>query len=330
MHCASCVVLTETELQGVPEVTNAKASLKNNTVVVTGEFGNEATEIIMERLSKVLTAYGYSLAMEQEKKQTDWSDFKLALPIALGFAALFFLLQKLGLVNLINGNQVGYGTAFTIGIVASLSTCMAVVGGLILSLSTTLAAGGSSKTKPQLFFHISRLVSFFVLGGVIGAISASFHLTPLTTFILNMVIGIVMLILGLNLLDIFKWTQYLQPRLPKFISRKALTLKNINTSFAPALLGLATFFLPCGFTQSMQIYALSTGSFLRGALIMLFFALGTLPVLSLVSFSSFSLGEGAKKNIFFKSAGLIIIMFAIFNIINSLAALGLIEPVFNI
>ena len=79
----------------------------------------------------------------------------------------------------------------------------------------------------------------------------------------------------------------------------------------------------------MQIYTLSTGSFLTGALTMSSFALGTLPVLALVSFSSLSIKNSRYAGIFFKTAGLIVIMFAIFNLLNSLVAIGLIAPIFN-
>ena len=64
-------------------------------------------------------------------------------------------------------------------------------------------------------------------------------------------------------------------------------------------------------------------------LTMFFFALGTLPVLALISFSSFSIKDSKKSGIFFKSAGLIVIMFALFNLINSLVVIGAISPVFN-
>ena len=138
-----------------------------------------------------------------------------------------------------------------------------------------------------------------------------------------------MLILGINLLDIFHWTKQLQPSMPKFLSQKALDVTKINHTLTPALAGIATFFLPCGFTQSMQIYTLSTDSFLKGGLTMLSFALGTLPMLALVSFSSFSIQNSSKSGVFFKSAGLIVIVFALFNVINSLAAIGWISPVFN-
>jgi sulfite exporter TauE/SafE len=97
----------------------------------------------------------------------------------------------------------------------------------------------------------------------------------------------------------------------------------------PALVGIATFFLPCGFTQSMQIATLQTGNFLEGGLTMLAFALGTFPVLALVSFSSLSIQNNSKAGIFFKSAGLIVILFAIFTILNSFVGIGLIPPLFT-
>ena len=79
----------------------------------------------------------------------------------------------------------------------------------------------------------------------------------------------------------------------------------------------------------MQIFTLSTGSFLKGGLTMLAFAFGTLPVLALVSFSSFSIKNNSKAGIFFKTAGLVVIMFALFNLINSLVVIGVLPPVFN-
>ena len=68
---------------------------------------------------------------------------------------------------------------------------------------------------------------------------------------------------------------------------------------------------------------------MEGGLVMLVFALGTLPVLALISFSSFSIQNSSKAGIFFKTAGLIVIMFALFNLINSLVVVGLIPPIFN-
>jgi sulfite exporter TauE/SafE len=79
----------------------------------------------------------------------------------------------------------------------------------------------------------------------------------------------------------------------------------------------------------MQVYTLGTGSFWSGALTMGAFALGTLPVLALVSFSSFSVKDSKYSSVFFKTAGLIVILFALFNLMNSLVVIGLIQPFFS-
>lgn len=328
MHCNACVLMTESELGDLPNITHAKSSLKNHSVEVVGDFGNRTPEQIAEELTVPLKPHGYTVSVERQVKEKKWSDFKIAVPIALGFAVLFVVLQKIGLVNLVGGGNVTYGTAFVIGIIASLSTCMAVVGGLVLSMSATFAKEGD-RVKPQLMFHSGRIVAFFILGGTIGVLGAAFTLNISATFILSLIIGIVMLILGINLLDVFPWAKKLQPSMPKFIAKHAHGVSRLNHTLTPLLVGIATFFLPCGFTQSMQLYALTTGSFITGGLTMLAFAFGTLPVLVLISFSSFSIQKSNKVGIFFKSAGLIVILFALFNLINSLVVIGAIPPIFN-
>lgn len=334
MHCKACEMLIDSELRDVDYVIEVKSSLSKRSVIVSGYFGDMTEREAAEALTKFIAKNGYSLVAKidgGEKSlglQQRWGDFKIAGPIAILFAVLFIALQKMGKVNIVEISSINFGSALVIGLIASLSTCMAVVGGLVLSMSATFSKEGS-KTKPQILFHIGRIVSFFVLGGVIGSVGAVFTLSTSATFLLSLIIGIVMLIMGLNLLEVFHFSKKLQPSMPKFLSKRAHGLSKLNHSLTPLLVGVATFFLPCGFTQSMQIYTLTSGSFMAGGLTMLAFALGTLPVLALVSFSSFSINSSSKKSIFFKSAGLIVIMFAIFNLINSLAVVGILPPIFN-
>ncbi len=328
MHCASCPMLIEGELSDLPTVTSAKASLKLHHVEVTGEFGDKTPADIAQELTMVTKPHGYTLSPEKQKHDARWHDFSVAIPIALGFIAFFILLQKLGLVNLVTTSEVSYGTAFLIGMIASVSTCMAVVGGLVLSMSANYAKEGD-KIRPQLLFHVGRLVSFFVLGGVIGTLGSLFKISLTGTIVMGVVVAVILLILGINLLDILPWTKKLQPTLPRFIGDHVHGLKQINHTLTPLLVGVATFFLPCGFTQSMQIYALGTGSFMSGALIMTAFALGTLPVLALLSFSSLAVHSRTRSGIFFKAAGLVVIFFGLFNLHNSLVVAGIIPSLFS-
>jgi len=328
IHCKSCVALIESELGEMPEISRAKASLKNFSVEITGDFGDKEPEHIVQDLSEVLRNHGYTLFLEKKRHTAKWSDFSIALPVAGLFIALFVILQKIGIVNLVTTSDIGYGTAFVVGLIASVSTCMAVVGGLVLSMSANFAKEGD-KVRPQVLFHIGRLASFFILGGAIGALGSAFQLGATGAFILSFAVALVLLILGINLLDVFPWAKKMQPTIPGFIGKHIHAIKNANHTFTPFLVGVATFILPCGFTQSMQIYTLTTGNFLTGALMMFAFALGTLLVLSFLSFSSLSIHKKAQSGIFFKTAGLVVIFFGIFNLINSLAAIGLIPPIFN-
>lgn len=328
MHCNACVVLTESELKDHELVEHAIADLKTCCVEVRGNFGDKSEIEVARELSPLLEKHGYKLSTEKEIKSVKWSDFKMAVPIALGFVGFFVILQKLGIVNLITTGEVNHGTAFLIGFIASVSTCAAVVGSLVLAVSANFAKE-NDKVRPQLFFHMGRLVSFFILGGVIGAVGSAFELGMTGEFLLSFIVAIVMLVLGINLLDVLPWMRKLQPTLPKFLSSHLLEVKKINHTLTPVLLGIVTFFLPCGFTQSMQLYALSTGNFITGAMIMFIFALGTLPVLALLSFSSLGIHDKVKSGIFFKTAGLVVIFFALFNLINSFVVIGALPPIFN-
>jgi len=329
MHCSACSILIDSELKDLPEIIDVRTSLKDNSVQITGNFGDKEPEHVVTDLNIILKPHGYTLFLEKQKHQVKWSDFRMAMPLALAFIVFFIFLQKMGLVNLINASKISYGTAFMIGLIASVSSCMAVVGGLVLSMSANFAKEGD-KIRPQVLFHVGRLISFFLLGGMIGIIGSNFVLNGTGVFVLSFIVAIVLLILGLNLLDIFPWIKKIQPTIPNFIGKRVHGIKNINHTLTPLLVGIVTFFLPCGFTQSMQIYALSTGSFWTGAMIMLAFALGTLPVLAVLSFSSLGIHKKTTSGIFFKTAGLIVIFFGIFNLINSLVVIGLIPPIFNL
>ena len=327
MHCKACSIFIEEAIKGLPQVESAHVSLAGNRVTVSGEFA-DTPETIAEELTKLVQSHGYAISVERARHIAKWGDFVYALPLALVIIAAFFLLQKAGLVSLITGSGVNYGTAFIIGLIASVSSCLAVVGGLVLSLSASSAKEGGT-WRTQSLFHIGRIGGFFVLGGLVGLLGNSLHLGLTANVALGAVVALVMLLLGINLLDVFHFTKRLQLTLPARLSKSVLHGGTRDHYFAPVLIGVGTFFLPCGFTQSMQLYALSTGSFLQGAMTMLVFALGTLPMLALLSFGSLTIAHKPWKGIFFKTAGIIVIALALVNLANALATAGVISPLFN-
>lgn len=328
MHCVSCTILIEETFKELPNISRVKVSLADNQVKITGNFSG-SPESIAEELTKLVKSKGYVISVEKIKKNTQWGDFIYAFPIAVILIMGFAALQKLGLTDFISTSNVSYGTAFVIGLIASVSTCLAIVGGLVLSLSANSAKEGGT-WRAEALFHIGRLGGFFVLGGAVGIIGNSFRLGFNGSIMLSIVVALTMLILGINLLDIFHFTKKLQLTLPAWLSRHMVRSSKRDHYLAPAFIGIGTFFLPCGFTQSMQLYALTTGSFIKGALTMFSFAIGTLPMLALLSFGAFSIAQKTWKGIFFKTAGIIVIALGLLNLTNALATAGIINPLFSL
>ncbi len=209
--------------------------------------------------------------------------------------------------------------ALLVGLVAGVSTCLALVGGLVLGAAATYAqnhpdATRAEKFRPHLIFNAGRVIGFFILGGILGLLGSTFKLSPLLSGLLTFLVGLVILILGLKLLEIFPVLNKFEFSLPKSFGRTVKTGAKSNGA-SPFILGALTFFLPCGFTQAMQIYALGSGDFFTGGLIMAFFALGTVP--GLLSLGGLSAVFSQKKSTtFFKIAGAVVVLFALVNLNN--------------
>ncbi len=324
-HCASCKILIEDILNEQDFIKKSKVDLNRETVEIETDSDKDANEIASILTNKI-QSHGYALSTEKiiPLKQNDGVIWK-ALPIGLAFLILFFILQKSGILNLGLGSKATPTTSFIIGLIASVSSCLAIVGGLVLSLSATVSEDNVSDKKNFILFHSGRLVSFALLGGVLGAVGQAIGINFTFTAILGIVASLVMLFLGFNLTGILSKNHITLPsgvfNFFRRIEHKTLT---------PLLIGFGTFFLPCGFTQAMQVASLSSGSFVSGMLIMLAFALGTLPMLALLSFGSASFAHSKHAPLFFKSAGIVVIGLGLFALLAGLAGLGIINPLFNI
>jgi sulfite exporter TauE/SafE/copper chaperone CopZ len=328
MHCAACEYMLEDVFSSVKGVALVKASLGDNSVTVSGELPNDSAQFAAE-LTTLIAPHGYKILLAPSRTKVNYREFIVAFPAALTFLIAFFLLQKVGLVNLISSEEVTLGTAFVVGLIASVSTCLAVVGGLVLSISANAAKHGGH-WQSQALFHVGRLGGFFVLGGVIGALGRVFQLGYMGSAALSIAVALVMFLLGLNLLEVFPFVQKLQLRVPKQFAKYASRFGASSRGVAPLLAGIATFFLPCGFTQSMQVYTLTTGSYVTGGLTMLAFALGTLPMLALLSFGSLEITHKPWKGTFFKATGIVVMVLALFNLWNGLVALGIAPPILSL
>lgn len=115
-----------------------------------------------------------------------------------------------------------------------------------------------------------------------------------------------MVIMGMNMLEIFPWLRRLNPRMPKIFAKKIDTEKRRNKS--PLIVGLLNGLMPCGPLQAMQIYALSTGNPFAGALSMFLFSLGTVPLMFGVGAVATALGKRFAKKVMTVGAVLVVVL----------------------
>ena len=314
MECHSCEVLLEQKLKEIKGVIKAKVNHKSGTATL---YCEEIPHI--EKINQALKDTKYKLS---SKDNNDTSNIKIKREhleigaIFLIIIALYIILKQIDILPNFNiSDNVSYGLAFLIGLVAAFSTCMAVSGGLLLAVSTKYNELNPNltpkqKLKPHIYFNLGRIISYTLLGGLLGLLGSVISLSPKITSIITILASLIMIFLGFEMMDIFKIKLF---SMPKFISHKILDSSKNNSKAAPFLFGVSTFFLPCGFTQALQLYVLSQGSFLVGSLTMLFFSLGTLPgIFSIGAISSYSAGNFKKH--FVKFVAVLVILLGFFNI----------------
>lgn len=317
-HCASCEVLIERKLREIDGIKKVDVNHATGRTVVHCECEPDLT-----KMQAAIAHDGYTIeagdASPQPSDRNTSRDYLHIGAIFLIVVAIYLIARQFDLIPDIGvSDKMGYGFVFAIGLVAATSTCLAVTGGLLLGMSAKYAErhpglSGAQKFKPTLAFNAGRIVGYTAFGAAIGGIGSAISLSSRATGLVTIVASVVMILLGLQLLKLFPKLQRFHPRMPKFLAHKIHDLSNSDQPFTPFILGAGTFFLPCGFTQALQLYVLSQGDAVKGGLIMLAFSLGTLPaLLSLSIISSFA--KGRFQGYFLKFAGVVVLLLGMFNI----------------
>ena len=212
---------------------------------------------------------------------------------------------------------------------------MAMVGGLVLGISAShaarLAASGKTmpsfahRMRPHLVFNVGRIVGFGILGALLGLLGSSLSLPTRLMGILVLIVALVMFLLGVRLTAISPRMAAWSPRLPVGLSRALgidTAAEGSYSDIRTAVVGAATFFLPCGFTQAMQIYAISTANPLTAGLVMATFAVGTTPgLLALATVPEVATGE--RRGTVLRVIGVVVLAFALLNVSSGLNLLGI-------
>ena len=283
MHCKSCEILIENNLEEKEGIKKAEVNLAKNRLEIESD-----KKIKAEELNRIFKKNGYKfLELNEEIKEEKNKFWWIPAFLVMG---IFLLLGKLGLVNFLNINsQSSLLTFFIFGIIAGFSTCGALLSGIIVSYP--------GKT---LQIIIGRIVGYTILGIILGIVGQTIAMTGFSN-VLIVIVSVIMAIVGLQMLQV-KWAQKIKINLPKSIS------KNIVHKKIPVVIGFLTVLLPCGFTLLTESVAMISGNWVSGMLIMLAFVLGTSVPLFLIGLSSKKLVKNQKM------MGLLIIFFALYTL----------------
>lgn len=321
MQCANCEELIELEFKKIAGVRRVKIRRASGKAEVMHSGG-----VDVGTLHGAIEEHGYAVSLWGEQNgggrrsgntRRDYLEIAAAFLILVG---LFLGLRQLDLLprGVAISENMSYAVVFLVGLVASVSTCIAVTGGLLVAVAAKYNEAHAQlsdlqRLKPHIYFNAGRIVSYTLLGGAVGALGSALTLSPEVNGLLMILASVVMIVLGLHMLRLFPSLGLFLPRMPKFLAKKIHDHAEKETKGGAFLLGASTFFLPCSFTQALQLYVLAKGSFVTGALTMLVFSLGTLPaLLSLSAASSFA--RGAFQRYFLKLAGAAVIFLGVINI----------------
>lgn len=275
MHCKACELLIETNLNDIDWVKVDSISEKKWEVNIDIDSENKYDEVI-----KSIKKLWYKI-WDEKVNNNEKSIFKTLIIFFIIWIILYLIKDISLFKDLLKTENYSFFIIFLIWIVASMSSCLAITWWIILWFSKYADDSKwiKSHIKVQSMFHIGRIFWYFILWWLLGSLwNFLWWFLWFNKFLLFFA-WIIMFYMWLNMLNLVPSITKFWISMPKSLWNKILNIK--NPLFAPIVWAL-TFFLPCWFTQSMQVLAASSWSFMHWALIMWSFAIWTFPILFLV------------------------------------------------
>lgn len=325
MTCVNCENKIEQQLKQKKGVKDATVSYNKGTAVVTfdrEEINEEQMIQVIEQLDYEVIRASFQKRQKDEKeefnKKNTWNQ---VIGVGILLLAISVLMKQLGLSRIFNAfpqveENMGYGMLFLIGLATSVH-CIGMCGGIHLSQCLSYQKnsgeqrnGEKGKKKwatvyPSFLYNLGRVLSYTVVGGVVGGFGSVISFSGKGKGTVQLIAGIFMVIMGINMLNIFPWLRKFNPRMPKVFARKINQGKQKNGAF---FVGILNGLMPCGPLQAMQLYALSTESPLKGAFSMFLFSIGTVPLMFGFGALSSFLSQKFTKQVMKFGAVLVVIL----------------------
>lgn len=208
-------------------------------------------------------------------------------------------------------------TIISIAFLGSFGHCIGMCGGIVVAYSSTKINSSWSKTKQStshVLYSFGRITTYVILGFIFGFVGGVVTFDNMTSGILLITTGVLMILVGLSLSGKLKFLTSLEHSVSKspIYQKTFRSLLGSNTLSSFYLLGMLNGLLPCGFVYVFAITAASTGSPLWGAFVMLLFGLSTLPAMFSLGFFVGVFKQITLRNLFINIASILVILFGFY------------------
>lgn len=185
-----------------------------------------------------------------------------------------------------------YLSAFALGLAGS-GHCLGMCGGIAAALNL----GGPRSIPVTLSYHSGRILSYTMLGGLLGLIAGSINLVA-WTIALRYLAGFLLIGMGLYVANWWTGMQVLEKagaRLWQPVQRFSSRFLPIRNPLQGLALGLCWGLMPCGLIYSSLAWSATAQSAAASATLMFCFGLGTLPAMLATSLGADKLQGFLRK-----------------------------------
>jgi uncharacterized protein len=234
--------------------------------------------------------------------------------------------------------------AFITGLTAGGLSCFAVQGGLLtasianqvetnvntgrkahagpISRRAGVPAPSTEMIQPLLLFSFAKLVSYTLMGALLGLLGSVLTLTPFMKGFVQVAIGIFLVGNALRMFNVHPIFRYFTFEPPSSVTRYIRKVSKRGDRWAtPLFLGALTVLIPCGVTQSVMAIAIGVANPAMSAAIMFAFVLGTLPTFIGVSWLATSIG-GMFQKYFYKFVAVMILVLGLVSVDSGMMLMG--------
>ena len=205
----------------------------------------------------------------------------------------------------------------TIAFLGSFGHCVGMCGGIVVAYSSTkIKTSWTKQTQAisHLLYSLGRTTTYMILGAIFGLVGGVVSFDNMTSGILLLTTGVMMMLIGLSLMGKIKFLTSIEHGCSKspLYQKTFKSLLSSNTFFSFYLLGMLNGLLPCGFVYVFAVTAASTGSPFWGAIVMMIFGLSTIPAMFSLGFFVGLFKQSNFRDIFVRVASYLVIAFGVY------------------